>query len=177
MKQQVVTLSREIERMTLNYDSDGYVMPPELFTVKGAKNYFARIASRDPKYKWNRQWVQKYFPTPMGGPKYSKAGFQIGEVYDFHASYQPKTDGELEEKKRAAGKHNQWKVDKTYRVNSQYNGFWECVGIDTDGIKMRRLHPGDMDMKFPKNDATSDDRQSSLNEFFGGVTGGDEHIL
>lgn len=168
-------MSHEIDRMQLNYDSVGYVMPPEVYTSQGSKNYFARISGRHLKYKWNRQWVQKFFPTPVGGPKYSRAGFQLGEVYEFHASYQPKSESEIEEKKRAAGKKYEWQVERISRIKSKYNGFWECVGIDDKGIKMKKLYPGDMSMRFPSGGASSDDKQTKLSDYFG--TDGREHIL
>ena len=167
-------MSHEIDRMQLNYDSVGYVMPPEVYTSQGSKNYFARISGRHPKYKWNRQWVQKFFPTPVGGPRYSRAGFQLDEVYEFHASYQPKSGAELEEKKRAAGKKYEWQVERISRIKSKYNGFWECVGIDDNGIRMKRFYPGDMSMRFPRG-VSSDDKQTKLSDYFG--TDGREHIL
>lgn len=160
MLRSTVRVSERIEKFILQYDSEGYVMPPETFNSPGAKNWIARITGRSPKYRWNRKWLGKAAVSGRN-PKYNVSSFEENEIYEIHASF----FSETESLKNVPAK-NRWQVEKIRRTNSLYNGFWKVVGVNDDGIRMSRMYTGDMNVHFPKNDPfDGKDRQTSLSEF------------
>lgn len=142
-------MSQSITKTKFTFDSKGYVMPPDTMIGYMEKNWLALILGRDNTYKWSRKFIPKHLPMPNSMPKYHQSSFVIGHVYEFHASFQEKSDEQIAEKKHGIPEDKHWMVEKRARMNSKYNGFWRVIGIDNDGIRMVRMFDKDMKYRFP----------------------------
>jgi len=156
-----------IDRTIFVYDTQGYVVPPDVMIGYNEKNWIALITGSDKKFKWARKFIPKHTPLPNSVPKYHQASFVIGHVYEFHASFQEKSDTQMAEKKRGIPKDRHWMIDKQARRGSKYNGFWCVTGIDDTGIKVVRMNDNDMKQWFPDDIGSKGDVQSSLFDFIG----------
>ena len=162
-----------IEEFELKFDQQGDVIPAEYFSGNGKKNYVAHILGRDPKYTWRRQFLDRFFKPGMGA-RYRKEAFVEGEVYQIHASFLPTPVQESELRQSGEFNRGAWLKDRMNRVNSKYNGFWKFIGTTETGLKMERLHPGDLNFIFPRNGRGEDSYQTSLSQFSDDK---EEHIL
>ena len=100
-------------------------------------------------------------------PKFHQSSFKIGHIYEFHASFQERSDAEIAEKKKGVPPEKHFLIDRAARLNSKYNGFWLVTGIDNEGIHVVRQTNSDLEKRFPRGLREKDVSQSSLFDFMG----------
>ena len=160
-------MSNPPEKTLFVFDNDGYVVPPDSMMGFKEKNWMALVTGRDKKYKWARKFIPQHIPLPNSVPKYHQSSFKMGQIYQFHASFQERSAEEITEKKRQVPKESHWLIDRRARLESKYNGFWQVTGIDTTGIHVARITEADLKKRFPLELFGTDDSQTSLFDYMG----------
>lgn len=147
----------QIDKIVLRFDADGNIMLPEYFMQKGGRNWVARITGKDEKYGWDRKFLPKTTQKPWERAKYLKDSFELNGIYEIRIELLTPEDKKTIEEARQGMRY---RMKRSLTKQSGYSGFWKCVGLTPDGIRMQRMYQGDMTLHFREPDD-----QTSLDDF------------